>query len=129
MRTVKNAAEIFTLGLLGWLHRVTVSSFQISNTVPNCTPSGEHLGEREASAAAIFCDSDLFAADYHPTFQQISFPDQETAKCGDRRLNHSDGEARAVLQVAKERGVSVLVGLEGMDGIAAEIKRIKPVAT
>jgi hypothetical protein len=92
-----------------------VSSFQISNTVPNCTPSGEHLGEREASAAAIFCDSDLFAADYHPTFQQISFPDQETAKCGDRRLNHGDGEARAVLQVAKERGVSVLVGLGGMD--------------
>jgi hypothetical protein len=35
----------------------------------------------------------IIGVDYHPSFQQISFLDQETGECGDRRLNHSDGEA------------------------------------
>ncbi|MGA7222045.1 MAG: hypothetical protein WBX16_04245 [Candidatus Acidiferrales bacterium] len=35
----------------------------------------------------------IIGVDYHPSFQQISFMDQETGECGDRRLNHSDGEA------------------------------------
>jgi hypothetical protein len=35
----------------------------------------------------------LIGVDYHPSFQQIAFLDQETGECGERRLNHSDGEA------------------------------------
>jgi hypothetical protein len=31
----------------------------------------------------------IIGVDYHPSFQQISFLDQETGECGDRRLNHS----------------------------------------
>jgi hypothetical protein len=33
----------------------------------------------------------IIGVDYHPSFQQIAFLDQETGECGDRRLNHSDG--------------------------------------
>jgi hypothetical protein len=50
--------------------------------------------------------------DFHPSFQQIAFMDQETGECGDRRLNHSDGEAERFYKELKERGVSVRVGLE-----------------
>jgi len=49
----------------------------------------------------------IIGVDYHPSFQQIAFLDQETGECGDRRLNNSDGEAVKVLP-----GVSVRVGLE-----------------
>jgi hypothetical protein len=35
----------------------------------------------------------IIGVDYHPSFQQIAFLDQETGECGERRLNHSDGEA------------------------------------
>jgi len=35
----------------------------------------------------------IVGADYHPSFQQIAFLDQETGECGERRLNHGDGEA------------------------------------
>ena len=35
----------------------------------------------------------IIGVDYHPSFQQIAFMDQETGECGERRLNHSDGEA------------------------------------
>ena len=38
--------------------------------------------------------------------------DQETGECGDRQLNHSDGEAERFYKELKERGVSVRVGLE-----------------
>ena len=54
----------------------------------------------------------IIGVDYHPSFQQISFLDQETGECGDRRLNHSDGEAERFYKELKERGVSVRVGLE-----------------
>jgi transposase len=54
----------------------------------------------------------IIGVDYHPSFQQISFMNQETGECGDRRLNHSDGEAERFYKELKERGVSVRVGLE-----------------
>jgi transposase len=54
----------------------------------------------------------IIGVDYHPSFQQISFLDQETGECGDRGLNHSDGEAERFYKELKERGVSVRVGLE-----------------
>jgi hypothetical protein len=35
----------------------------------------------------------IIGVDYHPSFQQIAFLDQETGECGERPLNHSDEEA------------------------------------
>jgi transposase len=54
----------------------------------------------------------IIGVDYHPSFQQISFMEQETGECGERRLNHSDGEAQRFYRELKQRGVSVRVGME-----------------
>jgi len=54
----------------------------------------------------------IIGVDYHPSFQQISSLDQETGECGERRLNHSDGEAERFYRELKGRGVSVRVGME-----------------
>ena len=54
----------------------------------------------------------IIGVDYHPSFQQIAFMDQETGECGERRLNHSDGEAEKFYRELKQRGVSVRVGME-----------------
>jgi len=35
----------------------------------------------------------IIEVDYHPSFQQIAFMDQETGEYGEQELNHSDGEA------------------------------------
>lgn len=35
----------------------------------------------------------IIGVDYHPSFQQIAFLDQDTGECGEQGLNHSDGEA------------------------------------
>jgi len=49
----------------------------------------------------------IIGVDYHPSFQQIAFMDQETGECGERRLNHSDGEAERFYRELKQRGTSV----------------------
>ena len=54
----------------------------------------------------------IIGIDYHPSFQQIAFVDQETGECGERQLNHSDGEAERFYRELKQRGVSVRVGME-----------------
>src|SRR6266436_5199715 len=54
----------------------------------------------------------ITGVDYHPSFQQIAFLDQETGECGERRLNHSDGEAEKFYRDLQQRGVSVRVGME-----------------
>ena len=54
----------------------------------------------------------IIGVDYHPSFQQIAFLDQETGECGERSLNHSDGEAEKFYRDLKLRGVSVRVGME-----------------
>jgi transposase len=54
----------------------------------------------------------IIGVDYHPSFQQIAFLDQETGECGERRLNHSDGETEKFYRDLKRRGVSVRVGME-----------------
>ncbi len=54
----------------------------------------------------------IIGVDYHPSFQQIAFLDQETGECGERRLNHSDGEAEKFYRGLQQRGVSVRVGME-----------------
>jgi transposase len=54
----------------------------------------------------------IIGVDYHPSFQQIAFLNQETGECDERRLNHSDGEAERFYRELKQRGVSVRVGME-----------------
>jgi transposase len=50
--------------------------------------------------------------DYHPSFQQIAFVDNESGECGERQLNHSEGEAEKFYRDLKLRGVNVRVGME-----------------
>ena len=54
----------------------------------------------------------IIGVDYHPSFQQIACFDQETSECGERRLNHSDGEAEKVYRDLQQRGITVRVGME-----------------
>ena len=54
----------------------------------------------------------IVGVDYHPSFQYIAFLDQETGECGDRRLNHSEGEAEKFYRELRQKGISVRVGLE-----------------
>jgi transposase len=54
----------------------------------------------------------IIGVDFHPSFQEVAFFDQETGECGERRLNHSDGEAEKFYRDLKQRGVSVRVGME-----------------
>jgi len=54
----------------------------------------------------------IIGVDYHPSFQQIAFLDQETGECGDRRLNHSDGDAEKFYRELRQKGIRVRVGLE-----------------
>jgi len=57
-------------------------------------------------------DMMIIGVDYHPSFQTIAFLIEETGECGERELNHSDGEAERFYRELKERGVSVRVGME-----------------
>jgi transposase len=54
----------------------------------------------------------IIGCDYHPSDQYIAFVDTETGECGERRLNHGDGEAAKFYRELKQRGVSVRVGME-----------------
>jgi transposase len=54
----------------------------------------------------------IIGVDYHPSDQYIAFADTETGECGERRLNHSDGEAEKFYRDLRLRGVSVRVGME-----------------
>jgi len=54
----------------------------------------------------------IIGVDYHPGFQQIAFLIEETGECGERRLNHSEGEAENFYRDLKQRGINVRVGME-----------------
>jgi transposase len=54
----------------------------------------------------------LLGVDYHPSFQTIAFFMEETGECGERELNHSEGEAEKFYRDLKERGIRVRVGME-----------------
>ena len=54
----------------------------------------------------------IIGVDYHPSDQYIAFVDTETGECGERRLNHSDGEAEKFYRELRQREVSVRVGME-----------------
>src|ERR1700682_3073337 len=54
----------------------------------------------------------IIGVDYHPSFQQIAFFVEETGECGERQLNHSDGEAERFYRDLQQRGIRVRVGME-----------------
>jgi transposase len=54
----------------------------------------------------------IIGVDYHPSDQYIAFVDTETGECGERRLNHSDGEAEKFYRELGTAGASVRVGME-----------------
>src|SRR5271170_5515085 len=54
----------------------------------------------------------IIGVDYHPSDPYIAFADTETGECGERRLNHSDGEAEKFYRDLQQRAVSVRVGME-----------------
>ena len=54
----------------------------------------------------------IIGCDYHPSFQQIAWVDMETGECGERRLEHHDGEAEKFYRDLKLREVPVRVGME-----------------
>ncbi len=68
----------------------------------------------------------IIGVDYHPSFQQIAFMDQKTGECGERQLNHSDGEAERFYRELKERGVSVLTGRAGFRVVDWIRRRLRP---
>ena len=49
---------------------------------------------------------------YHPSVQQIAFVNTDTGECGERRLNHSHGEAEKFYRELKAEGCRVRVGME-----------------
>ena len=54
----------------------------------------------------------IIGVDYHPSFQTIAFFVEETGECGERELNHSEGEAEKFYRDLKQRGIRVRVGME-----------------
>jgi transposase len=54
----------------------------------------------------------IIGVDYHPSDQYIAFADVGSGECGERRLNHSDGEAEKFYRELAARGASVRVGME-----------------
>ena len=54
----------------------------------------------------------IIGVDYPPSFQEIAFLDQDTGECGERRLNHGDGEAEKFYRDLQQKGVRVRVGME-----------------
>ena len=54
----------------------------------------------------------LIGVDYHPSFQQIAFFEEETGECGERQLNHREGEADRFYRDLQQRAIRVRVGME-----------------
>ena len=54
----------------------------------------------------------IIGCDYHPSMQQIAWLDRETGEGGERRLEHSSGEAEKFYRELRQRGVEVRVGIE-----------------
>jgi len=54
----------------------------------------------------------LIGVDYHPSFQQVAFLNENTGECGELQLNHSEGAAERFYRDLKQRGIRVRVGME-----------------
>ncbi len=55
----------------------------------------------------------IIGCDYHPSFQQIAWVDTETGECGERRLEHRDGEAEKFYRGLNGHGVRVGIEATG----------------
>jgi transposase len=54
----------------------------------------------------------IIGCDYHPSMQQIAWWDSQSGERGERRLEHSSGEAERFYRELKQRAVAVRVGIE-----------------
>ena len=54
----------------------------------------------------------IIGVDYHPSVQQIALVNIDTGEYGERRLNHSEGEAEKFYRELKAAGCRVRVGME-----------------
>jgi transposase len=54
----------------------------------------------------------IIGVDYHPSDRYLAFLDTETGECGERQLNHGEGEAEKFYRELAQRGISVRVGME-----------------
>src|SRR6202035_2393528 len=54
----------------------------------------------------------IIGVDYHPSFQQIAFLNQETGECGELRLDHSNGEVEKFYRGLQSQGAPTRVGIE-----------------
>jgi transposase len=54
----------------------------------------------------------LIGVDYHPSFQQVAFFNQDTDEYGEVQLNHVDGEAERFYRDLQRRRTSVCIGME-----------------
>ena len=54
----------------------------------------------------------IIGLDYHPSFQQIAFINNETGEFGERLLLHKNGEAESFYRELKLQGVEVRIGME-----------------
>src|SRR5271165_52845 len=50
----------------------------------------------------------IIGCDFHPSWQQVSWLDSETGECGERKLVHAAGDAKAFYQ---QLGTPVLIGM------------------
>jgi hypothetical protein len=57
----------------------------------------------------------IIGVDYHPSVQQIAFVNTDTGECGERRLNHSDGEAEKFYGELKAAGCKVQMAANDLD--------------
>jgi transposase len=68
----------------------------------------------------------IIGCDYHPSFQQIAWVDNETGECGEQRLAHSDGEAERYYRGLNGRRVRVGIEATGharwFERLLAELK-------
>ena len=53
----------------------------------------------------------IIGCDYHPSFQQIAFVENETGECGERRLEHPQ-EAEKFYRDLQQEGTAVRIGME-----------------
>jgi transposase len=74
----------------------------------------------------------IVGVDHHPSVQQVAFLDTETGETGERRLNHSDGEAERFYRDLQRRQVKVRVRIEAtgharwFERLLAELKVPSP---
>jgi len=51
----------------------------------------------------------IIGCDFHPSWQQVAWVDNESGECGERKLVHAAGEAKMFYQ---QLGAPALIGME-----------------